>query len=152
MKFDVAQLAKQHGWKPDGIRHWMRVLEIPQPEQRQPHHWQLLRQVIEGKHQVTMPIAVSARVIFPIGIRWIEKVTVEDGKAYLWALGDPYPIDQCYYLYPYDRLGDWFGKCPKCYQNASDYVKRQKVAGTWHGGYAFCESCLVSWKPDFLNT
>lgn len=151
MMFDVIQLAKRYKRKPKEIRHWIKVLGIPPLTHRQPEHWQMLKQVIEGKHRVTMPIEQGARVIFPSGIHRIEGITTSDGKTYLWALGDPYPIDQCYYLYPDNRLSDWFGKCPMCYQNASDYVKWQRVGKTWHGGFSFCESCYVSWKPDFLT-
>ncbi len=146
VEFDVRELATKRGVPPDKLRGILRVLEIPPKKQRHHYHWELLRQVIERKHIVTMPIEVGARVIFPIGIHYIEKITERDGITYLWALGKPFPIDRCLYLYPNDRLSDWFGRCPKCYQNASDYLPRQRAGDRWVGGYAFCDACNVSWK------
>jgi hypothetical protein len=64
-------------------------------------------------------------------------------------MGEPFELEQCQLPDVGDRLSDWFGKCPLCGQQATDYVPRQKVDNQFLGGFAFCEPCKTTWKPAF---
>ncbi len=88
---------------------------------------------------------IGAGVIFPSGFNRVERrAKNSEGKVYLFAKGKPYELEQCQ-LPKCDRLSHWFGKCPLCHQNASDYVPRQQGIG----GFAFCEPCKTTWIPNF---
>jgi hypothetical protein len=104
------------------------------------------------KIMVTLPISkipeVGAGVVFPNGFHRVERRAKKpEGKVYLFAMGEPFELEQCQLPDVGDRLSDWFGQCPLCKQNASDYVPRQQGVG----GFAFCEPCGSTWKPDFSN-
>ena len=90
--------------------------------------------------------SVGARVVLPDGrTGFIERRAVDkNGVPWVWVQGDRYPMAEIS-LPKIERLSSWYGTCPKCHQNASDYVRRQKIDGTWVGGFAFCEPCLVTW-------
>ena len=60
--FDVKQVAQQNGCQPPQVRRWLKVLEIPEPSARLPHHWRMLDMVLNRKYPVTR-VEVSARVL-----------------------------------------------------------------------------------------
>jgi len=92
---------------------------------------------------------IGAGVIFPNGFNRVERRAKNpDGKVYLFSMGKPYALDDCK-LPKCDRLSDWFGKCPLCKQNATDYAPRQKIDNQFLGGFAFCEPFKTTWNPDF---
>jgi hypothetical protein len=91
---------------------------------------------------------IGAGIVTPDGLARVERRSKSGNVVYLWALGKPYPLNECR-LQGSGRLSDWFGHCPSCGLPASDYVPRQRIGKDSHGGYSFCEPCLTTWTPEF---